>query len=154
VPGCKEYATSGTKLPVDLKTVMIPDHPLAACRDGSQAACNSSQSTPARADVACADVARADVARADVATDRSDQSGASCSGDHTQDRPHSGSRRKRDAPGSSVSPEKQRGTGGFLDGAAGNPQTLSCLCCTCPVGLTCCLYVAVACCIGEKTMSV
>ncbi|DBB18106.1 TPA: hypothetical protein ACH3X3_003084 [Trebouxia sp. C0006] len=86
-------------------------------RDGSQAASNSSQSTPvradvARADVAHADVARADVARADVATDRSDQSGASCSGDHTLDRPHSGSRRKRDAPGSSVSPEKERGTGG------------------------------------------
>lgn len=76
-------------------------------RDGGQTACNSSQSTPARADVASADVARAD-----VATDRSDQCGASCSGDHTQDRPHSGSRRKRDAPGSSVSPEKQRGTGG------------------------------------------
>ncbi|KAA6426769.1 MAG: hypothetical protein FRX49_03094 [Trebouxia sp. A1-2] len=67
-----------------------------AARGGSQAACNSSQSTPVRAD---------------VATDRSDQSGASCSGDHTQDRPHSGSRRKRDAPGSSVSPEKHRGTG-------------------------------------------
>ena len=93
--------------------------------------------------MACADVARADVARADVATDRSDQSGASCSGDHTQDRPHSGSRRKRDAPGSSVSPEKQRGTGGFLHGAAGNPQTLLALCCTCPVGLTWILYPAV-----------
>ncbi|DBA87458.1 hypothetical protein WJX77_001718 [Trebouxia sp. C0004] len=66
-------------------------------RNGGQAACNSSQSTPARAD---------------VATDRSDQSGATCSGDQSQDRPHSGSRRKRDAPGSSVSPEKQRGTCG------------------------------------------
>ncbi len=122
------YATSGTKFPVDLKTVMVPDHPQPACRDGGQAASNSSQSTPA-----CAD----------VATDRSDQSGASCSGDHTQDRPHSGSRRKRDAPGSSVSPEKQRGTGGFPHGAAGNPKTLLGLCCTCPVGLIWYLYAAV-----------
>ena len=122
------YATPSTQFPVDLKTVMTADHPQAVCRGGSQAACNSSQSTPVRAD---------------VATDRSDQSGASCSGDHTQDRPHSGSRRKRDAPGSSVSPEKHRGTGGFLHGAAGNPQTLSSLCCTCAVGSTCCLYDAV-----------
>lgn len=127
------YATSSTQFPVDLKTLTMPDHPQAACRDGSQAACNSSQSTPVCADVACADVARAD-----VVTDRSDQSGASSSGDHTQDRPHSGSRRKRDASGSSVSPEKHRGTGGFLHGAAGNPQSLLGLCCTCAVGLTWC----------------
>lgn len=123
------YATSSKQLHVDLKTVMLPDHSQATCRDGSQAACNSSHSTPA-----CAD----------VATDRSDQSGASCSGDQTQDRPHSGSRRKRDAPGSSVSPEKQRGTGGFPYGTAGNPQTVLWLCCTCPVGLTCLLCAVVA----------
>ena len=142
------YVTSGTKVAVGLKTVMLADHPQATCRDGSQAASNSSQSTPvradvARADVAHADVARADVARADVATDRSDQSGASCSGDHTLDRPHSGSRRKRDAPGSSVSPEKERGTGGFPHITAGNPQTLLCLCCSCLVELTYCVHVAV-----------
>ena len=51
-------------------------------------------------------------AHAIVVSDRSDQSGVSCSGDQASlNRQSSSSSRKRDAPGPSLSPEKQGASG-------------------------------------------